>query len=39
MNFNFEKDWIVLVVIAIFISFVAYVIISGRKGEDKDKHE
>jgi hypothetical protein len=38
MSFNFAKDWMVLVVMAVFIFFVVYVIIASRR-EDKDKQK
>ncbi len=34
-HFNFAQEWPVLILIGVFIWFVAYLMISGRKNQNK----
>jgi len=37
MHFNFSQEWPVFVLIGVFLWFVLYVAISGRKNKEKDQ--
>ncbi len=35
-HFNFAQEWPVLILIGLFIGFIIYAIINGRRNQDKD---
>ena len=37
--FNFAQDWPALVAVGLFICFIAYVAIYGKKGQAKDEEK
>ena len=36
-HFNFAQEWPILILIGLFVGFVVYLAVIGRRNQDKDK--
>lgn len=38
-TFNFAQEWPVLILVGVFIWFVIYLVVAGKKNQNKDSKE